>query len=170
MFRRYLCRLCSCGQSSEWFYLFQAQFHNPCILYRRYSLLRCRWYPSDFQFRGFVVFCINDGISKFDFILALSVDEIFTAIFASPVLLVTVRLELRQDYDNRAVSTIQQAFGSNYDWLALYDSRQYISNLLKEYYQSALCAEPPVSGRKRTQPARPHAGVAEAEETEAQGL
>lgn len=62
-----------------------------------------------------MVFCINDDISKFDFILALGVAEIFTAIFASPVLLVTVRLELRQDYDNRAVSTIQQAFGSNYD-------------------------------------------------------
>ena len=46
--------------------------------------------------------------------------------------LLAARLELRQDFDSQAVSTIQQIFGDSYDWLALHDSRQYVSNLLHE--------------------------------------
>ena len=46
--------------------------------------------------------------------------------------LLAARLKLRQDFDTRAASTIQQIFGSNYDWLIMHDSRQYVSDLLKE--------------------------------------
>jgi len=46
--------------------------------------------------------------------------------------LLAARLELRQSFDAHAASTIQQIFGSNYDWLTLRDSRQYVSDLLHE--------------------------------------
>lgn len=46
--------------------------------------------------------------------------------------LLIARLKLRQDFDTHAASTIQQIFGRNYDWLTMHDSRQYVSDLLKE--------------------------------------
>ena len=49
-----------------------------------------------------------------------------------PDALLAARKKLRHNFNSYATSTIQQVFGKDYDWLALHDSRQYVSNLLKE--------------------------------------
>ena len=51
---------------------------------------------------------------------------------ADPDELLIARLEMRPDFDDHAVSIIEQHFGENYDLLAMYDSRKYVSGLLHE--------------------------------------